>query len=199
MVAAAVRIAERMNFGESCLPAQGRLLQLLADGATGGTIGETGTGCGVGLAWLASGAGPGTRLFSVERDRGRYNAARALFAGSPHVTVLAGNWDELVEHGPFDLLVLDGGGEGKDGDPAVEPAEWMAPGGTLVIGDFTPMESWPPQRDGEPDTARLHWLQHPALIATELRLSRTISTVVARYCGIDGYPPQPPPPRRPSR
>ncbi len=31
-------------------------------------IGETGTGCGVGLAWLASGAGPGTRLVSVERD-----------------------------------------------------------------------------------------------------------------------------------
>jgi predicted O-methyltransferase YrrM len=43
-------------------PEQGRLLFALA--ARAQPIGETGTGCGVGLAWLASGARPGTRLVS---------------------------------------------------------------------------------------------------------------------------------------
>lgn len=47
----------------------------------GGVIGETGTRCGVGLAWLASAAGPGTRLVSVERRPARHAVARRVFAG----------------------------------------------------------------------------------------------------------------------
>jgi hypothetical protein len=66
LVERAVDLARREGFAHSCRPEHGRLLYALAAGA--GTIGETGTGCGVGLAWLASGARPGTRLVSVERD-----------------------------------------------------------------------------------------------------------------------------------
>jgi predicted O-methyltransferase YrrM len=52
-VARAVRAARAAGFAFSCRPEQGRLLYALAGGATA-AIGETGTGCGVGLAWLAT-------------------------------------------------------------------------------------------------------------------------------------------------
>lgn len=174
-------VVEATGFEFSCRPEQGRLLHLLAAGLTGGVIGETGTGCGVGLAWLASSAGRDTRLISVERDAGRHAVASALFAADDRVTVLHGDWRDLAGHGPFDLLVLDGGGQGKGGEPPIEPADWLHPGGTLVIDDFTPMPRWPPLHDGRPDTARLHWLTHPDLLATEIRLAPDLATVVGRY------------------
>jgi hypothetical protein len=48
LVERAVGLARRLGFANSCRPEHGRLLHALAAGA--GTIGETGTGCGVGLA-----------------------------------------------------------------------------------------------------------------------------------------------------
>jgi hypothetical protein len=57
LVAEAVRRASQAGFANSCRPEHGRLLFALASGAE--VIGETGTGCGVGLAWLASGARSG--------------------------------------------------------------------------------------------------------------------------------------------
>ena len=62
--------AAGLGFEQSCLPQHGRLLALLAGGVGAGLIGETGTGGGVGLAWLASGAAPGARLVSVEPGGG---------------------------------------------------------------------------------------------------------------------------------
>jgi predicted O-methyltransferase YrrM len=180
LVVAAVTAAGDTGFEWSCQPAQGRLLGTLAAGVTGGVIGETGTGCGVGLAWLASAAGPDTRLVSIERDPARCAVARRVFAADPRVTVLCGDWTELAAHGPFDLLVLDGGGQGKDVEPPLSPPDWLAPLGTVVIDDFTPLTGWPPLHDGAPDTARLHWLTHPALLATELRLGAGLAAVVGR-------------------
>jgi predicted O-methyltransferase YrrM len=179
LVASAAAAADA-GFEWSCQPAQGRLLGTLAAGVSGGAIGETGTGCGVGLAWLAGAAGPDTRLVSIERDPARAAAARRLFAADPRVRVLSGDWSELAAHGPFDLLVLDGGGQGKDAEPPLNPADWLAPLGTVVIDDFTPLHGWPPVHDGAPDTARRYWLTHPALLATELRLTAGLATVVGR-------------------
>lgn len=181
LVRRAVRAAGRAGFGRSCHPAQGRLLRLLAGGVAGGRIGETGTGFGAGLAWLAAGAGPETSLVSVEQDPGRHAAAAELFAGVPNVTLLHGDWTGLAAAGPFDLLVLDGGGQGKGAEPPLDPHDWLRPWGTLVVDDFTPMSSWPPAFEGAPDAARLHWLRHPDLLATELRLTPGLATVVARY------------------
>jgi predicted O-methyltransferase YrrM len=182
----AVAAARRVGFGFSCLPAQGALLRVLAGGvAAGGVIGETGTGCGVGLAWLAGGAGPEVRLVSVERDATLADAARAVFAGDPRVAVRTGDWSELAADGPFDLLVLDGGGQGKFGGMPLAPERWLRPGGLLVVDDFTPATGWPPTHDGEPDAARLHWLRHPRLLATEVRLTPEMATVVAAYPGPD--------------
>ncbi|MDX6363744.1 S1 RNA-binding domain-containing protein [Streptomyces sp. NPDC058274] len=178
LVRRAVAAARRHGFAHSCRPEQGRLLQLLASGARG-RIGETGTGCGVGLAWLASGAREGVRLFSVERNAERARIAAEVFADRPEVRVVHGEWQRIGDHGPYDLLVLDGGGHGKahdDGTAGLFPL--LAPGGTVVIDDFTPAASWPPLHHGVPDRARMHWLNHPLLHAAEVRLADDLSTVV---------------------
>jgi predicted O-methyltransferase YrrM len=175
----AVDLARRNGFACSCRPEHGRLLYALAAGA--GKIGETGTGCGVGLAWLASGARPGTLLFSVELDTGRAALAAGLFADQPQVTVLQGDWTKITEEAPFDLLVLDGGGQGKSaGNPEApaDPEALLRPGGTLVIDDLTPASTWPPLFEGRPDPARTHWLTHPAVDAAELRLAPDLAALV---------------------
>ncbi|MFS4096443.1 O-methyltransferase [Streptomyces sp. AF1A] len=178
LVRRALAAARAHGFPHSCRPEQGRLLHALAGGARG-RIGETGTGLGVGLAWLLSGAAPGVRLYGVERDADRARAAREVFAGRDEVTVLTGDWRRIEEYGPFDLLVLDGGGQGKaPGDRPADVERLLAPGGTVVVDDFTPVAGWPPVHDGRVDRARLHWLEHPALRATELRLAPDLSTVV---------------------
>jgi predicted O-methyltransferase YrrM len=163
------------------------LLQVLARGRAGGVIGETGTGCGAGLAWMASAVGPETRLVSVEVDAARAAACQALFADLPNVTILHGDWRVIERHGPFDLLVLDGGGGGKrDGDVPADPARLLKPSGTLVLDDFhPPLQFWPEEaapRDeyGRSITAaRTHWLQHPDLFATEVRVHPQMSVVLA--------------------
>lgn len=177
MVAAAVALATELEFPASCRPEQGRLLQALSAGAPA-AIGETGTGCGVGLAWLAAGRRPGVRIVSVERDRQRAERAAQLFAEIPDVEILPGDWTRIAERGPYDLLVLDGGGNGKRG-AAADPEHLLTPGGLVVIDDFTPLSQWPPTLSGVPDRARLHWLEHPALLAAEIRLAPDLSTIVA--------------------
>jgi predicted O-methyltransferase YrrM len=176
LVAAAVGLCERLEFPHACRLEQGRLLHALASGAAS-SIGETGTGCGVGLAWLASAARPDVRLVSVERDPTRAAQAEALFAGHANVTVVCGDWTLLEQHGPFDLLVLDGGGNGKGG-PAADPDHFLRRGGTVVVDDFTPCEGWPPRHEGRIDEARLHWLEHPALRSVEVRVASDLVTVL---------------------
>lgn len=177
LVSAAVDLATAAGFGNSCAPEQGRLLSVLARGWNGGRVGETGTGCGVGLAWMVAATDPSTSFVSIEVDEERAAASAGLFASHPDVRVLHGDWAELVEHGPFDLLVLDGGGKGKDPpvDSPLDPAAgWLAIGGMVVLDDFTPAAPGWAQHDG----ARRYWLDHPALKATELRLSPTLATIV---------------------
>lgn len=189
LVREAVALAGESGFAHSCLPEHGELLRVLARGvARGGVIGETGTGCGVGLAWLAAGARPGTRLVSVERDTRRAQDAARLFEGRPEVGVLAGDWRDLREYGPFDLLVLDGGGQGKAAGTdmaaeAVDPGHWLRPGGLLVMDDFSPLTAWPPLFRGGVDAARVHWLEHPRLRATQVNVAPEASTLLATYLG----------------
>ncbi|MFD8724890.1 class I SAM-dependent methyltransferase [Streptomyces sp. NPDC059629] len=180
LVERALGAARDRSFPYSCRPEQGRLLQLLAGGVgVSGRIGETGTGVGVGLAWLASGARDGVRLFSVERDAGRAGAAAEVFRDRAGVRVLCGDWREVGAYGPYDLLVLDGGGQGKaDGDVPADVERLLVPGGTVVIDDFTPSDRWPPRHAGGVDRARLHWLEHPALRAAEVRLAPDLCAVV---------------------
>ncbi|WP_089101500.1 class I SAM-dependent methyltransferase [Streptomyces hyaluromycini] len=181
LVRRALDAARELSFPYSCRPEQGRLLQVLAGGAGGGggRIGETGTGAGVGLAWLASGARAGVRIFSVEREPERARAAAEVFRDRPDTTVVHGDWQDIAAYGPFELLVLDGGGQGKvPGDPAADVERLLVPGGTVVVDDFTPSDRWPPRFGGDVDRARLHWLEHPALRAVEVRLAPDLCAVV---------------------
>lgn len=141
-------------------------------------IGETGTGCGVGLAWMVEATDASTSFVSVEIDASRAAVSAALFADHLNVCVVHDSWTALRGYGPFDLLVLDGGGKGKEpaDDPPLDPTDgWLAVGGTIVLDDFIP--------DGEPgsqshDDARRYWLEHSTLHTTELRLSPTLATLV---------------------
>ena len=115
----------------------------------------------------------------MEADAGRAAVAAEFFAGQPQVTVLHGDWTEIALQAPYDLLVLDGGGQGKGGGPAADPEALLRPGGTLVIDDLTPASSWPPRYEGQPDPGRVHWLTHPAVDAAELRLAPGLAALVA--------------------
>ncbi|MCI3269905.1 O-methyltransferase [Streptomyces cylindrosporus] len=171
LVVRALAAARTHGFAHSCRPEQGRLLQVLAGGAKS-AIAETGTGCGVGLAWLATGARAGVRLVSVEREPVRARVAA-------EVEVMVGDWWRIAERAPYDLVVLDGGGVGKipEDEPA-DPARLLTPGGRVVIDDFTPAAEDPPRHDGRPDLPRLHWLRHPALRTIEIPLAEDLATLV---------------------
>jgi hypothetical protein len=60
---------------------------------------------------------------------------------------------------------------------------WLAsgarPGARLVSDDLTPAGEWPPMFRGQVDTVRVHWLAHPDLDATELRLAPDLAALVA--------------------
>jgi predicted O-methyltransferase YrrM len=119
----------------------------------------------------------------VERDPARTAVAAEVFAGDARVGLLEGDWHELAAAAPFDLLVLDGGGQGKGDEPPIDPAEWLSPGGVVVLDDFTPLREWPPMHMGQPDVARLYWLDHPSLRATEIRVTPEWASIVATYIG----------------
>jgi predicted O-methyltransferase YrrM len=177
LVGSALRLAQREGFSKSCRVEQGRLLSALAGGAVT-SIGETGTGVGVGLAWLVSGRRPGVRVLSVECDQERAALAASVFTSEPDVEVIHGDWTEIYDHGPFDLLVIDGGGGGKNGNPAADIARLLNPGGSVVIDDFAPFTQWPPMYGDGPDEARMIWLDHPDLVATEVRIAPDLAAII---------------------
>jgi predicted O-methyltransferase YrrM len=178
LVRSAVALAESQRFDHSCRPEHGRLLSVLAAGWRGGRIGETGTGCAVGLAWMVAATDRHTSFCSIEVDAERAAASAELFAAHDNVTVLHGDWTGLRAHGPFDVLVLDGGGKGKDPtvDSPLDPTDgWLAIGGTVVLDDFTPASA---PGAAEHDAARRYWLEHPVLHATEIRLAPDLATII---------------------
>ncbi|GIH18715.1 O-methyltransferase [Rugosimonospora africana] len=175
LVRAARALAEESGFAHSSSATTGRLLATLS-GAASGTVGESGTGCGFGTAWLRHGLRDGSRLVTVEWDSDRAKAVAGMFDGDAAVTVLTGDWTAITEHAPFALLFLDGGGK-RDGVDRV--ADLIAPGGVVVMDDFTPADRWPPHFQGEPDGLRIAWLTDPRFTAVELMTSPTESVIVA--------------------
>ncbi|KJS62411.1 O-methyltransferase [Streptomyces rubellomurinus] len=175
-VLAAERAAAARGFTKSSRREVGRLLALAAAAKPGGTVAESGTGAGVGTAWLRSGLGPDGRLVTVERDAELADAAAELFRDDARVRVLHGDWRLLAEHAPFDVFFCDGGGKRDDPDGVVD---LLAPGGLLVMDDFTPSPHWPPRFEGTVDELRLRYLTHPALEAAEVLTTPTSSAVLA--------------------
>jgi len=177
LVARAQSSARRLRFTSSCLDEVGRLLSRLAATDGVGTIGEIGSGLGVGTAWLASGLRPGQRLVTVESDPARAAAVRDLFAAETAVDVLAGDWRAILDHGPFAVLFIDAPAKAEPPDTFL-PA--LAPGGTVVLDDLTPVDRWPPEWRGQPDPVRDAWLCHPGFAAEEVRVRDDAAVILAR-------------------
>lgn len=113
----------------------------------------------------------------------------ALYAARPSLPPLVEQAVAIANHLGFihSCIPEEGAGRGKrENDPPADPAVLLKPGGTLVLDDFyPPMEFWPEAaapRDeyGRSTTAaRTHWLQHPALFATEVRVHPHMSVILA--------------------
>ena len=136
---------------------------------------------------MATAAAPTAELTSIDRDASRTEAARSVLAGlespRPRIQLLTGDWSDLVRYGPFDLLFLDGGGQGKDGRPPIALRDWLRPGGVVVLDDFTAFTDWPPTFEGKVDEPRLHWLRHPELLSCEIPIGAGMAAIVGRYLG----------------
>jgi len=184
LVMSAVQNARAQDFPHCVRPEIGGLLAVLAGGLTpGALVGETGTGTGAGLAWMVSAAPDGVRFVSYERDEQRAASAQALFADHEHVEVVCGDSLGLFDHGPFDLLIHDGGpAAGKrPGDEPIDPTVVLRPGGTMTVDDYGPQTSWPPRFEGNIDAGRLAWFEHPAVRTTEINVAPDMAVVLSRY------------------
>ena len=174
LVARAEALAARLRLERSCSREVGRLLHLLAAQRGRVRVGEIGTGCGVGTAWLVSALPPEVPVVTVEADRERTAAAAGLFAEDPNVRVLVGDWHEVMPaQAPFDLLFYDGGGKHRPDVDGEQVAALLAPGATLVLDDLTP------GRAAAGDPVRSFWLAHPDLAAAELTVSPEMAVIVA--------------------
>ena len=115
LVGAALRESLRIGYLESTRSETGRFLATMA-ASRHGTIADFGTGCGVGTAWLRSGAPASTRVVTVERDPALAESATRLFAGTG-VEVMAGDWSTMdwTAHGidSMSLVTIDIGTAGQ--------------------------------------------------------------------------------------
>ncbi|MEW6045832.1 MAG: class I SAM-dependent methyltransferase [Bacillota bacterium] len=177
LVREAMDVAKEAGFEQSCTEEVGRLLRLLASQFETGTIGEIGTGYGVGAAWIASALAPGACFVTVEIDEARAARAHALFRHLPNVRVIHGDWREIVRYGPFTMLFADGA-RVKERHPEVI-LQSLKPGGLLVLDDLTPEDQWPTEWRGRPDPVRQFWLNDPRVTATEVMVSRDHAVILA--------------------
>ncbi|HEY8457049.1 MAG TPA: class I SAM-dependent methyltransferase [Actinopolymorphaceae bacterium] len=176
IVARAHDLSRRRGFVSSCRNETGRLLASLA-ASRSGTLAESGTGCGVGSAWLRSGMREGSQLITAEHDSSLVEAVREIFAQDKAVQVLEADWKELANEGPFSLLFLDVR-EAKRAGPDTA-ADLVEPGGVVVLDDFTPSSTWPPTFQGRVDTTRLQWLTDPRFVTTEVMVATDASVLIA--------------------
>ncbi|NLT29927.1 MAG: cytidine deaminase [Propionibacterium sp.] len=152
----------------------GRLLATLAAASTG-TIAECGSGCGVGAAWLRTGAPASTKVLTAEVNADLAQGVQDLFADDP-IDVINADWASLGEHGPFSLVFMDGEIAGEVG--LDEVLALVAPGGIIVLDDFVPAECWPPMVDGRVDTLRQSWLGDARLTSTEVRVADDAAVLI---------------------
>lgn len=172
LVERAARLAAELGFAHSCSEETGRLLHLLAAMRGRTRVAETGTGVGYGAAWIVAALDPAVPFFTAELDEACATAAADLFREDENVTVLTGDWhDVLPEHAPFDLLFHDGSKQHPEED-GEQTLGLLAPRGLIVMDDLTP------GRPG-PDRVREFWLNHPDLVATELEVSPREAVILA--------------------
>jgi len=177
LVTRALALERELGFERSSIPEVGRLLHVLA-GQRGRTrVGELGTGCGVGAAWIVSALPPTVPFVTAELDEERARAAATLFAEDENVKVLRGDWHELMPpEAPFDLLFYDGGGKQQPEVDGEDVVGLLSPGATIVMDDLTPGR-------GSHDVVREFWLNHPQIAAVELMTTPATAAIVGTCTG----------------
>lgn len=176
VVTRALDLSRRRGFVTSSRVETGRLLATLA-ASRAGTLGECGTGCGVGAAWLSSAMREGSRVVTAEVDAALAEDVSDLFADDPRVEVITGDWGALREHGPFSLLFLDVREAKLAGPDAV--AHLLAPSGVVLLDDFTPCATWPPMYEGRVDTTRQQWLTDERFTTVEVMVAADTAVLIA--------------------
>lgn len=176
IVRQAHQLSRSRGFFSSCRNETGFLLATLA-ATRSGLLAETGTGCGVGSAWLRSGMRDDARLLTAEHDPSLVEAVRSIFSGDDAVTVLEGDWTVVSERAPFSLLFLDVREAKQAGPDAV--ADLVEPGGLVVLDDFTPSTTWPPTYAGKVDRPRLDWLTDDRFAAVDIMVTSDASVLIA--------------------
>jgi len=126
---------------------------------------------------MAGSLTPESSLVTVELDPVRATAAREIFADVPNVSVLTGDWHDLLDYGPFDLLFADGG-KVKEREPDTLLLA-LKPGGMVLLDDLTPEALWPEEWRGWRDPVREFWLGDPRLVATEILTAPASAAIVA--------------------
>jgi predicted O-methyltransferase YrrM len=175
-VTLALDLSRRRGFVTSSRLETGRLLEVLA-ASRSGTLGECGTGCGVGAAWLSAGARDGSRVVTAEVDVDLAAAVTDLFADDDRVQVIAGDWTSLHAFAPFSLLFLDVRDAKQSGADAV--ADLLGPGGLVVLDDFTPSDTWPPTYEGRVDTVRQQWFTDDRFATVEVMVTDDAAVLIA--------------------
>jgi len=176
IVARAFDMSRRAGYVSFCRNETGRLLATLA-ATRKGIMAEFGTGCGVGTAWLRSGAPAGTTILTAELDEGLAAAAQEIFAEDPQVEVLAADWSTLLNKGPYTLLFLDPSSPEAAGVDAV--VDLVEQCGIVVMDDFAPCEIWPPLTGGRVDVLRETWLTDPRFTAVEVMVAPDATALIA--------------------
>ncbi len=175
LVSATLDLSRQRGFITSTRHETGRLLATLA-AAKGGTLAELGTGCGVGSAWLSSGAATGARVVTAELDPTLAEDVQDIFAATDNVEVVSGDWSVLEKYAPFALLFVDIREVMNDLDLV---ADLMEPGGIVVLDDFVPSAFWPPIVEGRVDTVRERWLTDERFAAVEMLIDPDASLIIA--------------------
>lgn len=175
LVGAALRESLRIGYLESTRSETGRLLATLA-ASRDGVIADLGTGCGVGAAWLRTGARVTTRVVTVERDPALAASAARLFASSG-VEVLPGDWSTMDwsahDISTLSLVTLDIGTAGGARDRLID---LLAPGAFLVLDD---LHSWRDFPNGRVDRMVLQaWMHESRLLCTEVHVARDASVLL---------------------
>ncbi len=145
-----------------------------------GTIAEIGTGCGVGTAWILSGLDPRVRLVTIELDEDRAAVASRLLEPAPNVRVLRGDWRQVLELAPFEMVFCDASSAKREEPEFV--LRMMRPGGLVVLDDFTPEAVWTPEQKaalGHGDPVRGFWLGDSRLIGVEVMVTTNHAVILA--------------------
>jgi predicted O-methyltransferase YrrM len=175
LVIRALRMSLHRGYVQTSRTETGRLLATLA-ATRSGTIAECGTGCGVGAAWLRSGAPKTTRVITAELDPELAHGVMEMFAHDD-IDVMHADWTSLAEHAPFSLIFLDAGS--AKSAPREEIINLVEEGGMIVLDDFTPCPSWPPLAGGRVDTLRQEWLSDERFTSVDVMVAEDTSVIVA--------------------